>query len=260
MTRKRTDDRMEIEGLTLSLTCGGYLGDQLCFLSAARSFARTVGVPTFVETPLPEVVAAYGDGLIRAGSCGPRVGVDPQLRHRVKGTSIDVNYAGTFLAAMGLRFAGPPTLEFPRVPRPCGLPPRYAVLQPRSVHAPNPPASFLQGVVDLARSASGTGMPIYAVGRPDGVPQLRGVELGQLGEGVTQFLSMIAHATFVLTPRSAAAHAAAAYGVPAVVWLPEDGENWHMDYPDWDACRLGFAGLAEGDGAERVTSFVRRYA
>lgn len=51
-------------------------------------------------------------------------------------------------------------------------------------------------------------------------------------------LKIIRHAALVLTPRSASAHIAAGYGVKTVVWVPNDGENWHLDYPNWQHRRI----------------------
>jgi ADP-heptose:LPS heptosyltransferase len=63
-------------------------------------------------------------------------------------------------------------------------------------------------------------------------------------------LRMIRHARLVLCPRSASAHIAVGYGVPAVVWAPDDGENWHLNYGpkarvrliDFDALGRALAG------------------
>jgi hypothetical protein len=59
----------------------------------------------------------------------------------------------------------------------------------------------------------------------------------------------------VLTPRSASAHVAAGYKKPAFVWVPDDGENWHLDYPEWPH---GRARILEGVGSavEKMQGFM----
>ena len=47
-------------------------------------------------------------------------------------------------------------------------------------------------------------------------------------------LRVIQHAAFLLTPRSASANIAAAYRIPSILWVPNDGANWQLDYPGWD--------------------------
>jgi ADP-heptose:LPS heptosyltransferase len=114
------------------------------------------------------------------------------------------------------------------------MPKRYGVLQPRSGFARNPDVDYVRRVVEAAVDA--TAIPVYAIGMRS--PNDPIVDDSQMREDVPHLLSMIAHATFVLTPRSASAHVAAAYGVPSVVWVPRDGENWHLDYPNWNTRRL----------------------
>jgi hypothetical protein len=69
-------------------------------------------------------------------------------------------------------------------------------------------------------------------------------------------LRVIQHAALVLTPRSASAHIAAAYQIPAFLWLPHDGENWHLDYPHWITRRVSIDDHWEMIGAS-LRSFIR---
>lgn len=226
---------MRHEGISLRLTCGGSLGDHLCFLSAARDFARTTGLKTAVVTPIPDVLDLYEDDLVSGSSNDrPHLLVNPEPRHRVKHASPDANYVGTFLAAMGITFTEPPSLELPTLPAVDGLPAKYAVIQPRSGFARNPCTSFVERIVEAAVQA--TGLPVFGVGMQTAAPPH--VDCQYMRENAPQLLALIAHATFVLSPRSATAHVAAAYRIPSIIWVPSDGENWHLDYPRWTHCRL----------------------
>ena len=69
----------------------------------------------------------------------------------------------------------------------------------------------------------------------------------------------VQHAALVLTPRSASAHIAAAYRIPSFCWLPEDGENWHLDYPSWNHHRFYFEPEYDVQSLKtRIYAFVSR--
>jgi hypothetical protein len=211
----------------------GSLGDQLCLVGSARHYARrNPRVKVFVSN-LPDVVQAYDDNLISHGLDGRRILCHPVARCRVKHRSPDLNYLGTYMAELGMKFKALPALELPRLPPLLGLPPRsYVCLQPYSVYARNPkdPKRFVQFLVNACRKLYR--QPIVAGGSPSAPRDLKGVDYGYLGTHM-EFLRCVQHAAFVLTPRSAAAHIASAYRVPSLIWVPDDGENWHLDYPDW---------------------------
>jgi FkbM family methyltransferase len=208
------------------------LGDRLCVISAARAFARLhPETEVFLTTTLPKVVEAYGDDLVQLGEEGEERVCEPFGSHRAKERSPLGNYAGTFLAALGVPVEGLPALELPALGPPAGLQPRtYIAFQPLSGTAPNPSPSFVHSLLATARRVA-PDWPVVAVGLPDTPKQFAEVDYTHLG-GPCTFLQTVAHAAFVLTPRSASAHAAAAYRVPSFVWVPDDGENWHLDYPN----------------------------
>jgi alpha-1,3-rhamnosyl/mannosyltransferase len=239
-----------VERKKISIRSGhACLGDRLCVISAARAFARLhPEAEVHIATTLPEVVAAYGDDLLRVGEEGEERACEPFGSHRAKERSPLGNYAGTFLAALGVPFTSSPALELPALAPPRGLAPQgYIALQPLAGTARNPPPSFVEALLETARQIA-PDWPIVAVGLPDTPRQFPGVDYDHLG-GACDFLRTIAHAAFVLTPRSASAHAAAGYRVPSFVWVPDDGENWHLDYPDWRSQRVRVAAGPESASA-----------
>jgi hypothetical protein len=215
------------------------LGDQLCFIGAARHFARArPDVEVFVSN-FPDLVAAYGDNLLNSGTQGREILCEPAPRHRIKNRSCDANYVGTYLAELGLTFGAPPALELPSLePIPGLIPKAYACLQPYSGFAGIPAnrEAFFNTVVQAVRLVFPQ-WPISCVGLQNTRRDIRGVTYEHLGNHMT-LLRAIQHSGMVLTPRSASAHVASAYGVPAFVWIPDDGENWHLDYPEWPHFRV----------------------
>lgn len=217
----------------------GGLGDMLCLIAAARMYGLKHGCKAYVHA-YPEVQKAYPD-YEAWGSEAPIPGArDVQVhaavvpRHRVKHKSQDFNYLGTFLAALGMPPAEPPELEFPELPVPAGLEAGgYVAIQPYSTYAPNPADrdAWCQLLVYRTKLEY-PDMPIVCVGKPDTRQDLEYVDYGHLG-GPLELLAVVQHAAWVLTPRSVAAHVASAYSISSFVWLPFDGENWHLDYPGW---------------------------
>jgi hypothetical protein len=76
-------------------------------------------------------------------------------------------------------------------------------------------------------------LPVVVVGKPSTPKNIRGADFDHLGSPI-EMLRVIQHAAFMLTPRSASAHIASGYRVPSLIWVPDDGENWHLSYPGWD--------------------------
>ena len=269
----------------------GCLGDRLCFLAAAREYARRHPSQRVTTDVLPEVVAAWDDGLLTSSAAeGRRTLVSaPVGRHRVKGTSPDLTYVGTYAAGLGLAVTGALRPELPVLAPPAELavdlatglkaglvPGRYVALQPLAGSAGNPPGleALLAGLVATCRAAL-PDWPIVLVGRPGDVPRQLLAALRAQGvvgcEGAPQskpearddaatgdvlrLSRTIQHAGLVLTPRSAGAHAAAAHGAPAFLWLPADGEDWHLDYPDWPTRRVTYS-TPPGEAAAALAAFV----
>jgi hypothetical protein len=147
--------------------------------------------------------------------------------HRNKKPEQYGNYYGTFLAAMGIHPGVLPKLELPTFQSMAS----YSVIQPFSQFAENPPLWYIQGLVDIYEEL--TGEELYAVGLPNTPKTLKRVKYDLLSEDLSFLMRVIQNSKFVLTPRSLAAHVAAGYGKPSFVWVPDDGESWHLDYPDW---------------------------
>lgn len=204
------------------------LGDKLCALSTAREYARRNPGLKVHFCQLPEVVEAFGDALLSSSDRGIAVPNNSDFFHREKHNSIAGNYLGCYYLGFGLEFHTPPALELPKLPQPCGLTNgQYVVLQPTANWAqPNLSVAQLQTLIDASP------LPVIVAGRRDTPRELHGVSYDHLGSEL-DMLKLVQHARLVITPRSATIHIAAAYRVPAVAWLPDDGENWHLDYPDW---------------------------
>lgn len=215
----------------------GSLGDQIAFLGAARHYARAHPETKVVVTNLPEIVGAYGDSVLGTGEAADRIPCNPEGRHRVRRESPDFNYLGTYIAELGLPLGEPPAIELPKLSPPPGLLPQaYISLQPYSGFAPSLHRNTLQFFVDVCRQVCPE-WPVVATGSLRTPRDLRDVDYRYLGTPAS-VLRTIQHAAVVVTPRSASAHIAAAYRVPAFVWIPDDGENWHLDYPDWPHGRV----------------------
>lgn len=231
----------------------GGLGDMLCLIAAARMYGLKHGCKVYVHA-YPEVQKAYGD-YEKWGSEAPIPGArDVQVhaavvpRHRVKNDSPDFNYYGTFLAALGIPAKDNYEchMQLPELPPPKGLKPHsYVALQPYSTFArnPEPRDPWVQAAIDTVAGlrrkytvdpewSHEAGKHIVCVGAPNTRKDLKGLDYNYLG-GPLELLAVVQHADYVLTPRSVTAHVAAAYSVESFVWLPGDGEDWHLRYPRW---------------------------
>ena len=230
---------------------GWGLGDKLCALHAARVWARSHPNDRVSFPSLPAVVNAYADGLVSPTAEGSIVAESSECFRRDRRWSVAANYLGCYLLGRGMSFDEPPTLELPPVgPLPQLRPGSYAVLQPHAGWArPNLDAT------ELARIVEHSPLPVVLVGRPDTV-YVEGTLWVALGDELTM-LRAVRHAAFAIGPRSAMAHIAAAYSVPAVIWVPSDGENWHLDYKGWEHIRID---AEDGERLPRLCSAVRQVA
>jgi SAM-dependent methyltransferase len=220
----------------------GGLGDTLCFVAAARIYAQRHPNTKVVINEGKDIVEAYGDDLVQFDPLDDHPVFNPNFGNRTKTSSPAKNYVGCFLTSMGEPVFDPPALELPKLRPIDGLTPRaYVALQPYSGFAANPHEriAFVQAMVNVVRDRL-PGYPIACVGHPNTPRDLDGVDYGHLSNNVLTLLSVVQHACLILTPRSASAHAAAGYRVPSYIWVPNDGENWHLDYPFWDTVRIPF--------------------
>lgn len=237
---------------TVSLAFGG-LGDQLCLLAATRAWAERHSERRVLTTLLPELAAAYGDDVLRPVPRpeGEHRIVNAYWRARVRNRSPDRNYLGLYMAALGMEVEEPPRFQLPLLEPPSRLVAGgYVVVQPRAVTARNPDdlPTYVGRLVERV-GVELPGWPIVAVGDPASTPRtIQGVDYSFLGS-VTDLLRVVGHAGVILTPRSASAHVAAAYGVPTLVWVPGDGEDWHLDYPCWPHAQ---ASVDDGEQAEHL--------
>jgi len=205
------------------------LGDKLCALSTAREIARRHPKLKVHFEYFPEIVTAYGDTLVEPGRGGYVVPFSDHYFYRDRKRSLAANYLGCYYLNAGLHFDVPPSLDLPPLsPCPDLEPGSYIALQPHAGWAkPNISRRHLEFIVRMAP------LPVVVVGRPDTPRDIRGANFDHLGASI-EMLRIIQHAAFLLTPRSASAHIGAAYRVPSLIWVPGDGENWHLDYPRWN--------------------------
>ncbi|QIR13945.1 hypothetical protein [Shewanella aestuarii] len=217
--------------------CWG-LGDKLCLMVAAREFSLRNPHIDVKFNDLKDIVNAFGDDLLSQGQALPLPN-NANALHRTKLSSPAANYLGCFLLGLGLDFDQRPKLRLPNVDAPKGLiPGQYIALQPTANFAkPNMTLKDLQAIIDacpLPVVLTGPLQPINShLANIDQISnQLTHASSDHYGNEM-DMLKIIRHAALVITPRSASAHIAAAYQVPAIVCVPNDGENWHLDYPDW---------------------------
>lgn len=216
----------------------GYLGDQLCLISAARRYARDhADAEVFVDCiqDLVDVVGAYGDGLVKVGTAGRLIQCDPGSRQRSQWCqATDFNYLGTYITELGIKLESPPSVELPQVPPLLSPEEPYICLQPRSATwgYPTKKEAVFASVVRAVRAVKPL-WPIIVVGHTETPRDIPGVIFDFLGSPMSM-LRLIRHSKFVITVRSVSAHIASAYGVPSIVFSPDDGEHWSLNYPKWD--------------------------
>ncbi len=222
----------------------GALGDTFCFISAIRKLARLQGKTLHLESRL-NLINMYKDGLIAYGNSTlfpkhkvvwgihPKENYDLSLGVPARAEDYCKNLAGVFMKSFHMEVNEVPTIEVPKVNRLAGLPEKYIAFQPQSIHARNPPIEFLNRIMARCRGV----LPIVLFGKPD-TQRFDGAIDSFLG-GEYSVLSVVAHASLVLCPRSAGAHIASGYKTPSVVWMPPKCYmNWHLNYPDWN-CKRG---------------------
>jgi ADP-heptose:LPS heptosyltransferase len=99
-------------------------------------------------------------------------------------------------------------------------------------------------------------MDVYVIGKATTPRILKNVKYDLVCDGLTNIMEIIQNAAFVMTPRSLCAHLAGGYKKKAFVWVPNDGENWHLNYPGWDhVCQRWEAGITPAK--ERLHEFLK---
>lgn len=217
----------------------GHLGDMFCLTSAAHTYARITKKPTYIDDSSwgHEIAAMYDDGLLKIGNDGEELDMHPVMELHRMPEGIMPNYLGCYQFHM-MREAVKWQPELAKEIRGFEPPPkppksgRY-LIQPYARNAPNPPDWALQEIVNGFHAW----MPkkkLYAIGKTDTPQTLKNVDYSMLEDSPSAFVRNVAAAKMVFSPHSAASHIAAAYGVKATVWCPDWGENWQLNYPNWE--------------------------
>lgn len=224
-------------------------GDHVCLVAACREFAKRTGNTVYYDN-LPDVIAAYHDPMVKYGRKGVSFISNPVPAHRQKDPGGYVNYYGTYLASLGLLEPGvEPELVLPVF----GKMKSHVVIQPYSNFARNPPTEYVQELVDTFINL--TGMDVYVIGKTTTPRTLVNVKYDLVCDGLTNIMEIIQNAAFVMCPRSLSAHLAAGYKKKAFVWVPDDGENWHLNYPGWPhVCQRWLTGI--GSAKESLQNFL----
>lgn len=224
-----------------------HAGDMVCFIAAAREFARRTGNIACVNFGR-DLVEAYGDDNLRYGGEGVKM---PVAVDRLYDTTEQIykNYMGMFYASMGiLRDDEIPRLELPPFEKTESI----AIIQPFSISGISAPVEYVQSIVDTFKSH--TGKELYVVGSPETPKILKNVNYELLRWGIVDVMKIVASSSFVLTIRSLTAHLAAGFQKPTFIWCPPDGKNWHLNYPDWE-CNAGIY----NEGTESVVSRLEQF-
>lgn len=213
------------------------LGDMICALSAARKFARDNPQFRVHFNRIPSILRSYRDKLVTTGG-GQIIDIS---QHGVpyffneETTSFAMNYLGCYYLSLGMDFDNPPELELPSFLPPKGLSPgRYIVIQPRA-------ASEWGGVPLSVRTlqniVNNCPLPVVCVGKRGTDLMLQNMDCSYMGNELS-LLQLIQHCALVIAPRSVSAHIAAGYHRPAVIIVPDDAFNWHLDYSHWHHVRV----------------------
>lgn len=263
MPKRLTKKSHEKVQITIKHNWG--LGDHLCALTAAREVARRNPNLDVYFNSIPEVVELYQDQLVKT-NCYEAFPVPENYNffHREKNSSPAGNYLGCYFLGLGLDFDENPLLELPEVePLPNLANRDYIALQPSANWArPN------LNIDQLCEIINNSPIPVILTGsfipknthepidydllqKNTELIRLAGADDTYVGS-IENMLRIIAHAAIVLTPRSASAHIAAGYQRKTIVWIPSDGENWHLDYPLWDHIRLEHS----SDIVEKIISII----
>jgi hypothetical protein len=209
--------------------------DLLCALSAAREFARRNPELEVQFQYLPEIVDAYDDDLVRPGNGGYIIPNYSEQFLSERDSSIASNYQGGYYLGLALNFAVPPRPELPIMPAVKGLQPRSYIVLATGAEGLTSTLS-LEQLNSLVQTAP---LPVVCIGNATARPGIKGADY--FNGPPLAMLRLIQHASVVLTSRTTPAHIAAAYEVPSVVWIPEDGYDWHIDYPAWNHRRIPVA-------------------
>jgi len=228
----------------------GHCGDNICCLSAAIEFAEKIDGVVYVNF-FKDVVEAYDHPRLKFGTRGVELHVMAADKHRNKHPGLFVNILGTYYSEFGLPIVDP-ELRLPDFVK-CSS---KVLLQPNSNYAYNPPAKYVQDIVnEFVRE---TGKTVYAIGNLKTPRVYENVDYSLLRDDVPFMMRQVQNAICVLTPRSFSANLAAGYHIPAFMWSPEDGEDWHLNYKGWRGEKVNFGKMAD-ETLPRLRNFIKDF-
>ena len=230
----------------------GHCGDNVCCISAAIEFSEKTGGTVYVNF-FKDLVEEYNHPGLKFGMKGVELHTNASLKHRNKTPGLFKNILGTYYAELGLPIDDP-KLRLPMF-EPCE---RRVLIQPFSRFAVNPSVELIQSIVD--RFILLTGIRPYVIGSEDTNRIIENVDYSLLKDSVPFLMRQVQNAICVLTPRSFSANLAAGYGVPAFMWSPCDGEDWHLDYSTWKGVKCNFNMFSDKDiDRDNVLMYLRRF-
>lgn len=234
---RNPNSEMLSEDRAVKFKLSGGMGDKLCGISVARQFARAhPSYKVYCDIPIS---GWYRDGLVGYSAHGKYElwGIMHDLYIRNRNSLKFKNYYGFFLDYLGFECDGRP-LEMPSLLPRDDYPSEYIVFHPLSVWAQSPPGELIEEALSIL---FGTGVPIVSVGNLD--RRWPGVDHRFNGKSIVQACRLIANSKAIVTARSGPAHIAPAYNVPVFCWNPNDGMDWHVNYPGVWRSTYGDAGI-----------------
>jgi hypothetical protein len=203
-------------------------------MSACREVIKRTGNTVYVNFA-QDVIEAYRDEKFRFGKQGWRWPTTPDSLFEIRDSGdLYKNYLGLFYASMGLLTDEPPALDLPTFEPMESVP----IIQPMARSAENPPTPYVQMLVNIFYHM--TGEKLCVVGAPNCPHFLQNVRYEFLDWGISKVMKVVANSSFVITCRSLTAHLAAGYHKPTFLWYPNDGKEWHMNYPNWNCSKGTF--------------------
>jgi ADP-heptose:LPS heptosyltransferase len=257
---------------------GGGLGDRICLVSAIRHFSKfqddvRVGVDA-QDVILRELISLYNDDLItfweRTWESSQQIWTTPanlnfkdnEVKWKVLNSfnlgpyARDItgkygNYHGVYLAYLfNIIPHNPPNPELPKIK---GILKGKIAIQPKSNWAKNPSDEFVQKMIDFCKEH--TGEDVIALGNTNTPRNLKNVNYDFLKNDVSFLMSCINGLGLLLTPRSGCSHIAAGYQTPTILWNPDDGEEWHVNYEPWNVLKLRFETTEQND--DKIKNFIK---
>jgi len=207
-------------------------GDILCLISVAHTLARTTGDKISIYG-CQDIVEAYNDGILSYGQNGEVINIfnDIWNLHRSQDGACK-HYLHTFYKLLMPNSDLYDHFEFPNFPEE----PKRCLIQPWSVAAQNPSDEYIQNIIDTFQNV--TGKELFCIGKQNTDRRLKNLNYSLLEDGLTKMMGHIQNAEIVLTPRSFSANCAAGYNTKCFLWMPNDSENWQLNFPNWNVKKV----------------------